>query len=806
MKQLSCFREAFRSLWRTKNFSIISVGVLGIGVGASLAIFTVFDSLFLRPLPYPAWNNLFYVNERLGDFLTNQVPFQTYQTWSNNQLTIEKSAALLRDTFYINLDGQTIGVSGCYTTASYFDALRLKPIIGRYFSKSEENSDANRIVLSEKLWRYRFHSDPQITGLHMTLNGQPCEIVGVAPASLQDPEGIEVYAPIFAQPIVKRKVSMLPSNHIYFCIVRLRDNISRSQAEMELKLRIQNLNRSNPASDLATDVKLVSLLDENVTRYQTTVIVVASAVACLFLITCANVLNLFLTRFTSREKEIAIWEILGATRFRIFSRLTTEGFIISTFGATLGLGASILVLISVKQLTPNETQRFQQISLGINTFLALILVVMLLTLVFGTIPGILRIKKSYLSRSDHHTDSVNKTTVFLENAFVTFQILTAFVLTTLSLSLLKNFSELQKTPLGIDISQTVWASVSVHGPDGEASPSLRMKIANALIDRIKGIPGITAVAINQNPPFLGIGPKNPFGIVGQPDQNPVTSPIANWQSISPSYFRVMGISLRSGRIFNSGDNSNSRQVVIIDEMFVKKFFHGTNPIGRRIYSPVGTRPYNSWEIIGVVPSSRHDSLGSVEEIPQEYFPYLQISYSNFYILARSAVNPNSVKATLYRLVSEFNQECSINQADTYSNTIFSSQSIRRLSVTFVTLLSSQSLLLGGVGLYSILSYSISQKKHDIGVRMALGAQRKDIIVYILRQSIINLLIGSTLGACIAGLISKILKSVLMDVHAVDFATICSVFLLIFFITILGSIIPIIAAMRISPTEALIQRS
>jgi putative ABC transport system permease protein len=803
-------RYALRLLWKSPAFSIIAIATLALGIGANTAIFSVVNAVLLRPLPYPEPDRLYQLSETRPEFGEMSVAYPNYLDWRAAQHTFDDLSVYRRDDFNLTGNGEPETLHGAFVTASYFKVIGLAPKLGRVFSERDDLSGgANVVVLSEALWRRRFGADPGIIGRVLTLNFISYEVVGVMPATLTNPRNIDLYAP-FGYYAQMRYLTQRDSHYAgLFGIARLKKGVSIAQAQAEFGVISQGLEKQYPNSNAGNGVKFTQLLENTVGEYRETLWLLLGAVGFVLLIACANLASLQLARAAGRRKEIAVRAALGASRGRLLSQLLAESVLMAVIGGGLGLLLAVWGVDAVRALSPKDIPRFQQVRVD-GVVLAFAALVSLGTgLLFGFFPawkisrGDLNSALQEAGRGGTAGPGRQRSQALL----VIGQVALACVLLTGAGLLLKSFAALQNVRLGFDPGHVLAIQIKLPGLKYRGNPNGPAEMAalyRRLLEQIAGLPGVRAVALSDNAPFgSGGGAQIAFAITGRPDPKPGEEPLAEEQEVSPDYFKAMGMALLRGRAFDAGDSLNKPSVVIIDEAFARKFFPGQNPLGQQINNLVRDRPRTQFTVVGVVPTALHDDLATAEpKLVQAYFPTAQYPDVQNTLLVRSAGDPLALASAVRNAVLALDPDQPIFDVRSMDDRLAESLATRRLSVILVALFSGLALALAVIGIYGTLAYAVTQRTREIGIRLALGAQRAVVFRLILRRGMSLVGIGLGVGLAAALVFGRLLANFLYGVGARDPLTLAFVVFVLAAAALLACLLPARRATQVDPMVTL----
>ncbi len=806
---LQDLRYAARMLLKHPGFTLVALLTLALGIGANTAIFSFVHAVLLRPLPYPQPDRLLFITETrpaLGDM---SLSYPNFVDWRAGQHAFEDLAGYRRDDFNLTGDGEPERIRGAFVTASFFKVMGLAPILGRPFLESEDQPGAAPvIVLSERLWRGRFGADPKIVGRKLTLNSISYEVVGIAPAELTTPRGAELYAPLgfFAD----RPYLTTRGNHPgFYALGRLKPGVSLTQGAADLAVVCRNLEAQYPDSNTGMGAKLRPLLESAVGQYRATLWLLLGAVGFVLLIACANVANLSLARAVGRRREIALRAALGASRGRIIAQLLTESVLLAVLGGGLGLLVALWSTDAIGALVPRDVPRFQQVRVD-GVVLAFMAAITLGTgLLFGLLPA-WKVSQTdpntALKEAGGHSGTAGASRQRSQALLVVGQVALACVLLVGAGLLIQSFRALQQVRLGFEPHGLLNVGLKLPGARYRDQPNKHAAIAafhQRLLEAVQALPGVQVAAICNNPPFGGRSRDSSFAITGRPDPKPGEEPSAEALSVSPDYFKTMGIPILRGRSFDASDTLGKPKVVLIDESFARRYFPGQDPLGQQINDnePVATR--EQFTIIGIVPTVRHGELSAEPKFVQMYSAAAQDPELQVGLLIRAAAgNPLALTGAVRAAVLAVDPELPVFDVRSMDAALSETLATRRLSVVLIGLFSGLALLLAALGLYGVLAYAVAQRTREIGIRLALGAAPGNVFRLIVRRGMGMVATGLALGLLATLALTRLLASFLFGVGANDPATLGSVALTLAAVAFLACWLPARRAMRIEPIAAL----
>jgi putative ABC transport system permease protein len=623
-------RYTIRVLLKTPGFTIMTILILGLGIGANTAIFSLINGVLFKPLPYPNADRLVRLYQPTQEITQMSMAYSDYFDFRANQHSLQNLAIFFADEFHRTGNGDPERIDGAYVTGGFFNVMGRPFVLGRPLGETDDGAAANVVVLSERLWRTRFSADPQIIGKSIQLSGRSFQVVGVTPEQAGEIRNLDLYLPFSLNPRYA-DVKSRRSGHMHSCVGRLKEGVSLQQAQAEFEVINKDLMTRYPATNADFGIRLVPFLDSVVSDYSATLWLLSGAVACLLVITCANIANLLLARASERQKEITIRAALGASRKRLAVQLLFESLLLGSLGGAAGLLASYWAVTWIRQLAPEHITRLHLINIDSTALIFVLILTLLTTLLFGLLPAFV-VSRTNLGSALH--DAVGRTGTGgperqrSQNILVIGQVALAAVLLIGAGLLARSFAALQNTPLGFDARHVLTADIYL-GDSKYGEDEHRKEVFDTLLDRAGHLPGVTAVGLNDTPPFCETDFES-LSIVGHPMSRNSELPYMVRQIVSPDYFRTLGIRLLSGRFFDERDQPNKENVVIINESIAQRFFPGEDPIGKQT-DDIGDRfgkQRHYYTIVGVVANVQHDDPQYQETPFQTYYPYTQPA-SNF---------------------------------------------------------------------------------------------------------------------------------------------------------------------------------
>ena len=789
-------RYGLRSLLKRPGFTAIALIALTLGIGANTAIFSLVNAVVLQPLPYPDPDRLVWAwgTVRNGTNRASVAPLD-YLDFRNQNKTFEQFAAQFTLPASANFtgSGEPERLTASAITGNFFDAFGVRPVLGRGFSLENEKPGHDQVtVLSYALWQRRFGGDPQIVNKTLTLDGKPYQVIGVMPADLRLPQTAELWVPLNfdAHPGMKQRRA-----HFLRPIGRLKAGVSMSQAQADIDLIAAQLEQQFPDTNKGWSLGLVSLREQLVGNSRTIVFILFGAVGLVLLIACANVANLLLVRAAARQKEIALRTALGASRWRIVRQMITESLLLSLVGGALGAlvarwGVELLVRLSEDSLPAT-------VNVTIDT--TVLVFTLLISIVTGLLFGLAPVSRSVkVDLIDSLKDGARGTEGTLRNRtrslLVVFESAVAVMLLIGAGLLVRSLIELQRVDPGFDSNNLLTLSIALpeqkYEGEGKAANFFQQ-----LDTRVASIPGVESVGLITELPLTGQLNDISFTVEGRPPVSPDQAFPTDWRRVNQNYFRTLRIPLLRGRNFTEQEVRQGDKVVIVSQQLVATAFPNEDPLGKRIVTMFGF-PY---EIVGVAGDIRHNSL-QIQPFATMYFPDINAGRMN--LLVRTQGDPLSIVGAVRKEVHALDPDQPIAEVKKMSDWVDSSVAAERYRTTLLTLFAALAMILAATGIYGVMSYSVAQRTHEIGVRMALGARRVDVLKMVVREGMILTLIGVVLGLGGAFALTRVMSSFLFGVTAKDPLTFGVVSALLIAVAFVACFVPARRATKVDPLVAL----
>jgi predicted permease len=807
---LSDVKFGFRLIIKNPVFSLVIVIALALGIGANTAIFSVLNAVLLKPLPYDESEQLVMMWQR---FTGIGVPKD--QNWTSPpefndvrrlQSSFSDIAAMQATSFTILVGERPERILGQFVSPSFFTLLRVEPFLGRTFSSDEEQQGKEIVVvLSHGLWQRRFGSDRSVLERPLNLNGRPYQVIGIAPPGFRDPQqpDAEMWAALSftSQQLTQR------GSHGLLVVARIKPELTLDQARSDMARvseRIIEGAPEYPYVKFGYRVLINPLLEEYVGDIRPALVMLMGSVGLVLLIACTNVANLLLVRASAREREMGIRTALGAGRGRLIRQMLTETILLSLGGAAVGaalarVGVALLAAMAAQSFPRLAETRVDGVALSFT-----IVVALATGILFGLFPALqsARGETQEVLKEGSQATTASRGRLRLRQVLVAAEVALSLLLLVGAGLLIKSFMRLQAVDAGFDPSGVLTMRMVVPAARYPQPAQVR-NFYREVLRRVAALPGVTAVGANNALPLSGGGSgtttiDNP----AFPDDR--GTPEADQRVVTPGYFEAMGMTVVSGRSFDERDNETSQPVAIIDETMARTFWPSDDPIGKRIKRG-GRQSTQPWQtIIGVVRHVRYRTLEAPSRV-QVYAPHAQVPTTGMSLAIKTTLEPQALSSSVQREVIAVDPEQPVWAIRTMDDLMATSVMRRQLVMTLLTLFAGIALLLAAVGIYGVISYWVTQRSHEIGIRVAIGANRGDVLRMVLGQSMSVVLIGVAIGLIGAAVLTRLMATLLFDVSPTDAATFGAYSAALTLVGLLASVVPALRATRIDPVTMLRQQ-
>jgi putative ABC transport system permease protein len=799
-------KYAIRLCLRTPGFTAVAVVALALGIGANTAIFTIVNAALIEKLPYKEPQRLVALWEentrRPGR--ANVVGPSNYLRWRERATAFDGMAGLVETRIALTGGGDPEELTVQNVTGDFFPVLGVPPLIGRPFSDAEYNDkNSPAVILAYDLWQRRFGGDPTIVGKPLQLNGASLTVVGVMPQDFQlqlrsnslVAKPIDLWRPWYLPP-----ESRNPGGRFMSVIARLKPEVSVEQAATQMKTIAAGLSSEFPQFDTGWTVRVLSMRDELSRDFRPALVVLTGAVAFVLLIACANVANLLLARGAVRHREIAIRAALGAQRSRMIRQLLTESLVLGALGGVGGLFVARWGLDLLLAISPIDVSAFNHLTLSYPVLAFTAAVSMLTAVVCGFAPAFegSRADVQEALKDGSRQAGGGARGKRLRHAFVIAEIALAVVLLVGAGLMVRTFASLQRVDTGLDTSNVITMRVSLPARKYDDAKALRFFQDAAR--RVASIPGVQSAGIVSYLPFAGLGAATRVTIVGQPPRPPGQDLTTDVTVCDNGYLQTLRIPLLKGRLFTEREMREKSNVVVINETMARQHFAGQDPIGQRVVINM-TDPNVPTEIIGVVGNAKFTDVRA-ESRPTSYWPHPQLEYNAMTIAARTAGDPQTFAPTIEREIHALDPDQPVADVRTMDQWVARSLAQARFNSLLLATFAALALLLAAIGIYGVMSYAVSQRTSEIGIRVAMGAAMRDILTMIIGDAMRLAAIGLAIGIALALVLNRTLATLLYQVTGTDPLTFAAVAGVLAGVALVASYLPARRAARIPPVEAL----
>ena len=800
-------RYGVRMLRESPGFTAVAVLTLALGIGANTAIFSIVDAVLLRSLPYRDPNQLvlmFDVPLKRPDALSG-ISYRDFTECRDQNRVFSEMAGNTFHDLTLTGAGEPSIVNTADVTPEIFPLLNAKPLAGRTLLPEDGKQGAAAVaVLSENLWRNRFGSNPGLIGQSIDLDMRSFTVVGILPASFRYPDGAphqDVWISVMQDPLFGPLTSQ-PGVRLLGVIGRLKPDVSLAKAQAEMNTLSARLAKEFPAQDSGLAIRIKPYRQVVVGNLKSALLILLSAVGLVLLMACANIANLLLSQATSRGREIALRIALGASRARIVRQLLTESGLLGVAGGVVGVLLAACAVWSLQPFLPSDVVRISSIHVGGPVLAFALLLSLAAALAFGLAPALLATPSSLQTNIKEGGERTGQRRgQHVRSFLVIAEVSLAMVLLVAGGLLIRSFALVTSVNPGFDPKNVTEAEVSL--PQFQYStPQQWTAFSNELLARLHAQPGLQDSALAAPLPMDRQGQATfEFSIVGNPPLPPGKSTTANYATVSPDYFRVMRIPLLRGRLFSEQDSPSNPNVAIISETLTRRYFPNQDPIGRQMRFGFPPNSNVSREIVGVVSDVRDVAL-SQKPGPMMYVPFAQAPLYGGEVVVRSSLSASSVAAAIRQAVHSIDKDLPVTDVESFPDALGQSISQERFRTFLLGSFGAIALVLAAVGIFGVISYSASQRRREIGIRMALGAQRRDVLRLILGQGAKLALLGLGVGVVFAFLLTRLMASLLYSVSATDPLTFGAVGIVLLGVAVTACYIPARRATRVDPMVAL----
>jgi predicted permease len=811
-------RYGGRMLRKNVGVTVIVIIALALGIGANTAIFSVVNAVLLQPLPYPESDRLMFLSETTETQDEISVAYMNFTDWRAQNQVFDKLAVYNRVSYNLTGAGDAERMLVAQTSADLFPILHVNAAIGRVFTNEEDKPGAAPVVvLSHALWQRRFGGQESIVGQSIILNTRSYTVIGVMPADFFFPSRAEMWVPVGQ--LGGELAYQSRGNHPgLYGVGRLKPGVTPEQAHADLNRIAANLAQQFPDSNSGNGVKVQPLLEIFVSGVRRALWVIFAAVGFVLLIACANIANLLLARATGRRKEMAIRAAMGASRWRVARQLLTESILLSLVGGSLGLLMARWGITLILYVSPSAIPRSREIGLNWTVLLFTVGVSFITGIIFGLLPA-LQSSQVDVQETLKETGRGASGRNWLRSTLVVVEVGTTLVLLIGAGLLIRSFYQLQQVNPGFSHEQVTSFSVNLPAKKYE-SPDQRMQFFSRLLENLRSVPGVESAAATTGLPLGYNGWQTSFIVVGQPVPPPSQVPSMEATVVSPDYFKTMNIQVLRGRVFNDRDDrshlagrdlskvrkelvdSVGVNAIVIDEEFARHYWPNEDAVGKQVRLG-GSDPENPLlTVLGVVRRVKMEGLAQDTNRVQGYMAFAQRPSANMMLVVKTSTDPNQLVGSLREAVQSIDREQPIYGIRTLSEIRSESVAGERLNLTLLSLFAGIALLLAVVGIYGVMSYSVTQRTHEIGIRMAIGARPADVFKMVLGHGMKLAFIGVGLGLIGAFALTRLMATMLFEVKPTDATTFGIISGLLILVAVLACYLPGRRATKVEPTVSL----
>jgi putative ABC transport system permease protein len=792
-------RYGARGLLRQPAFTLVAVLTLALGIGANTAIFSVINAVLLKPLPVPEPDRLVILYETFKPSGVTAVSVPNLRDWQQQNTVFDGMAAYEEGTFNLESGASAQRLRGLRVEANYFDVLNVKPELGRTFLKGEDEAGSERVVLlSDALWRNQFAADPGILNKTIPLNGQKYTVIGVLPPALSAISRAQVWSPL----VFPEGEKTARGSRDYFAIGRLKQGVSPEQAKEEMSVIAARLEQQYPDVQTGRGMGFSKYEEEIVGDVRQPLLMLMGAVVFVLLIACTNVANLLLARAAGRQREIALRMALGAGRLRLLRQFITEGVLLAVVGGAVGVATAWLGLDLLSKLAFAFLPRSNEIKLDLRVLGLTLLVSIVTGIIFGIAPALQALKADVQGalKDGGKGSAQGFGGNWMRNTLVVTEIAAAFILLIGAGLLVKSFVKLRSVDPGLKPENVLTARMSLAVERYKDADAIR-RFHRQVLERVAALPGVESAGLTSHLSVEQYG-TNGFMRVEGKTYPPNHEPLVELRVVSPDYFRALGIPLLRGRMFDDHDTWDSPPGVLINETMARTIWPGEDPVGKRVW---GKPVLQDWvPVIGVVADVKNMGLTQAPS-PEFYFNYTRAGEGllrNMTLAVRSRLEPAALGSSVQREVQAIDPGQPIYAVRTMQSVLDNTVANRRLNVTLLGILAALSLVLAIVGIYGVMSYTVMRQTREIGIRIALGAQKTDIHKLVLGRGATLAAAGVLIGLAASFWLMRLMAGLLFNVSTTDPVTFGCIAALLFTVALIACYVPARRAVKVDPMIAL----
>jgi putative ABC transport system permease protein len=794
-------RFALRMMMKTPGVTAVALLALALGIGANTAIYSAISGILLRPPPFPSSQQLVLVFGTQPFVPNSPVSTPDFLDWRKQNQSFSDIAALTYTDFNLGGEGDPERVLGFRVSPNFLRLLQVTPILGRSFTAEEEQAGRGQVaVISAGLWERRYGRDPSVIGRSIVLNGRNVTVVGIVPQGFAIQPFPGTSADLWTPLTIDSKDIGDRGSHWLFVIGRLKPNVTIEQANVEMKTIAGRIGTEFPDTNANFGVKVVSLRDRFAAFSRPALVLLLGASMFVLLIACANVANLLLARAAARQNEIAIRLSLGATRARLVRQLLTESILLAFFGGALGILFALWGIDLLAAGLKGGLLAFMHIELDRRVLVFSAVLTLSTGIIFGLVPA-LQASKPDLNgqiKEGPSRGTAGPRRTKMRSFFVVSEIALSLTLLVGAGLMMRSLVRLQDVHLGFDPTQVLTMRITLPEAKYDSDERIR-SFEEQLLGRIKAIPGVSWAGLTNDLPVSWENVNGPFKIQGKPEWPKGQAPLTEWLVASPEYFKAMGIQVIAGRTFTATDRKGSLPVAVINRTMAARYWPGESPIGQRIH--IGWN--DDWlEVIGIVDDTKRGGFVGTESVSETYVSYLQIPSERFSLAVRTGMDAAATVATIKQEVQGLDRALPVYDVKTMRAVVDDSLADHRFQATLFSIFAGMALLLSSVGIYGTISHGVGQRTHEIGIRVALGADQVRVRNLFMWQGLQLSCAGIAIGLVASFAVSRVMASLLYGVTPTDFVTFCVVPAILMVSALLATYLPARRAVRIEPMVAL----
>jgi putative ABC transport system permease protein len=792
-------RYGLRMLGKNPGFTFVAVLTLALGIGATSIMFSFANGMLLCSLPYKDSDRLVIVDEnsQKRGVTSMGVSYPNFLDWREQNQVFSGIASYLSGNFTITGGGEPEQLTGTWMSYDTFEVLGISPLLGRSFTAEEDRPEHdNVVILSHGLWQRRFGADPSILGQTIILNSRSRTVIGVMPPDFKFPDTSELWAPL-----ALTTESWTRNDHGLSAVARLNPGVTLNQAQENLNAVALRIEELNPVTNEGMGVTLISLHEGLVSDYRIALVILMGVVGLVLAVACANVANLLLARASGRHKEMAIRTSLGASRWRIFRQLLTESFMLGIMGGAAGLLLAFWGVDLLLAAIPIEFPFWMKFQMDTRIIAFTTGISLLTGLVFGTAPALhaLRVDlNETLKEGGRGLASASRNR--LRRILVIVEVALSLILLIGAGLMIRSFMHLMDVNPGLNPENVLTVRLGLPGLKYN-TPEKRHAFFKELTERVGALPGVQSSGAISGLPLSGNNWGRSLTVEGFPVLSVGQAPSINHCVVTPNYFQTMGIPMVAGRDFTDADSSNGLKVTIIDERLAREYWPNESAIGKRVRfgPPEANEPWHT--VVGVVGEVKHQSL-ILTQRRSVYLPHAQVAIGGMSVVLHTSTNPESLIAAIRSQVKEMDADLPVTNVRTMKEVISRSVWQSRFFTILFGIFAAIALLLASVGIYGVMAYSVSQRTQEIGIRLALGAQKRDVMKMVVRQGMTLSLVGTAVGLAGALALTRLMESLLFEISTTDPLTFTGLALTLMAVSLAACWIPARRATKVDPIVAL----